>query len=458
MVDRVVEVDAKVSVVPTLSSSSGARSRPPPKRRRVRPSARLPEAADLLTPTPHRTATRAFTATLVAALTFALVATPAQAAPAPAAKYSWCSLSQRDHDPPGRTSAYALQVYAKRVSCPAAIAVMKGFHRCRTESWYRCPRKVLGRWRCTGWKRPSGKPRFSGRFVCASGRRRVKSRYEQDTPACFGAAARDPRRRCFSRARTVWPPLGHSDPEPFWNCDQVSVQGACVWGAGPGRAVRHVALVGDSHVHHWQVPLTIAADALRWRGYSLFEGGCFLNSAVGSFSPGCLSFYNGVIDWLQRHPEVDTVFVTQNADTPVAAPGMTPREAKIDGFKRAWRALPKTVRHVVVLRDTTVTTHAVLDCVGRAVADATRRLAPLCPLARSQALREDMAVAAVGELDAPRYAAIDLSDQICSHRMCYPVVGGTIVNADVWGHLNLTFARTLGPFVLRDARRLAATW
>ena len=153
------------------------------------------------------------------------------------------------------------------------------------------------------------------------------------------------------------------------------------------------------------------------------------------------------------------MFVTSNADTPVAVPdGQTSDEVKIDGFRRAWQALPKTVRHIVVLRDLTVSTDATRDCVYTVVAAGTQRPGPACALARSVALRKDLGVATVRALRSGRYQQIDLSDFVCGRTACAPVVGGVLVNGDIFGHLNATFMRTLGPYLLRALRRLQAGW
>ena len=102
------------------------------------------------------------------------------------------------------------------------------------------------------------------------------------------------------------------------------------------------------------------------------------------------------------------MFVTANADTPVALEeGQTTRDVKVEGFKQAFRALPKSVKHIVVLRDTPASSQPTLDCIGREL-DAGTNDWPACALERPLALREDMAVLAARELAAKRYSVIDL--------------------------------------------------
>lgn len=112
----------------------------------------------------------------------------------------------------------------------------------------------------------------------------------------------------------------------------------------------------------------------------------------------------------------------------------------------------------MVLRDTPRSSPQTLACAAQAIGAGTQRLAPLCPLARSFAVRPDQAVAAVRQLHAERYRYVDLTPLMCSRESCYPVVGGTLVNADQFGHLNMTFMWTMGPYLLRALTALGVRW
>jgi hypothetical protein len=152
---------------------------------------------------------------------------------------------------------------------------------------------------------------------------------------------------------------------------------------------------------------------------------------------------------------VNTIFVSQLAGLDVRAPrGANPREYQVQGFIRAWRRLPRTVHRVVVLRDTPVNSENGPDCVLRAV----RRGKPpgqACALSRSRALPPDPAAIAAGRPGTGRVRLVDLTSQMCSRRLCFPVVGGVLVHKDNT-HITNLFATTLGPFVLRQVNRLLA--
>ena len=322
-----------------------------------------------------------------------------------AAPYKPCALSERDQDPPGGTPAYDLSVTRMNVSCRVAKRVMVSFHTCRTEGRAGCARRVQANWRCTGRRTavpPLGQPRvFIGRFTCTSGRRGIKGTYRENTPRCFGAATLDPKRPCTNPTRELYP----EGEDPYAldtaaaGCADDITRG-CGFGLGSEVAKGYFAVLGDSHVVHWRGALSLIAQIYSWRGYSHSTGGCFFSAAARLFTPGCGDWYQATLSWFHEHPEVSTVFVTANADTPVALEeGQTTRDVKVEGFKQAFRALPKSVKHIVVLRDTPASSQPTLDCVGRELTAGTRDW-PACALERPVALREDMAVLAARELDA----------------------------------------------------------
>jgi hypothetical protein len=98
-----------------------------------------------------------------------------------AASYKPCSLSEREQDPPGSTPTYNLSLKQQHTSCATAKKVMKAFHACRPSAGYRCTKKVLAKWTCSGRKDSSTALIFYGSFTCKWGKRRVQSSYQQNT-------------------------------------------------------------------------------------------------------------------------------------------------------------------------------------------------------------------------------------------------------------------------------------
>jgi hypothetical protein len=284
-------------------------------------------------------------------------------------------------------------------------------------------------------------------------------------PPCFGAAVRDLVHPCANPTRKAYPPPTNVDWLPNSACEPTdeAPEPVCTFGVSPRRARATVALFGDSHALHWRAALRVVANAERWRAYSITTAACFLSAAVDDLPVGlrapCRSWYRDALRWLKRHPEVRTVFVSQKADTPaVVPPGKTYLDVRAAGFRTTWRGLPKTVKHVVVIRDTPFTTTASLACVKRVVAAATRRPGPACAVPRSFAVTPDTAVQTVKQLHSKRFGSVDLTRYFCGPRHCYPVLGGVLVYNDDLGHITRAYSRSLGPYLLRGVRRLQASW
>lgn len=281
---------------------------------------------------------------------------------------------------------------------------------------------------------------------------------------CFGAAARDPVRPCFDPSIAVQPPVAHRDDVSESRCTLTPEEPSpvCAFGVSRARARETIALVGDSHALHWRAAIDVVARHRRWRAYSVTAPGCIFSEAVTRMGAGarefCIPWYRSAQRWFRRHPEVSTVFVSQNATTPVAlAPGETNFAVKTAGFRDAWQALPRTVQHVVVLRDTPDPDDATFGCVSAAIA-AGRRPGPACPTPRAAALHRDLAVATTRALRSRRYQAIDLTRFFCGPKNCYPAIGGLLVYRDLLGHMTIAYSTSLGHYVDRALRTLMRRW
>ncbi len=295
---------------------------------------------------------------------------------------------------------------------------------------------------------------------------RVSSRVAADVPRCFGAAARDPARPCESRKlrRKVVPlPVAAADErnapcEDFRTEHMVSV---CDFGVTPARAARTVALVGDSHASHWRAALDVVARERNWHGLSMTRTSCAF-STVARVIPEptraeCVRWVRRLPRVLRDHPEIDTVFVSAITGSSVrAAPGQSVFAAEVEGFRDAWRSLPDTVRRIVVIRDTPRITSSTVDCIDRAIG-ARRRPGLACAVPRSAALARDPQVVAARGMRSPEVHAVDLSDVLCSARLCYPVIGGALVFKDLH-HFTRVFAETLGAPLGRELSDASRDW
>jgi hypothetical protein len=273
------------------------------------------------------------------------------------------------------------------------------------------------------------------------------------TPRCFGAPARDgcanPRLRTMVRPT---PEQARALPNaPCATVEPAEPPFPCLFGVAPEDARGSVALVGDSHAAHWRGAIDVVAQRRHWAGVSLTSSGCPLTAAAidapADRQAGCARVIDGIVRWLGEHPEITRLFVSDHGSRVVPAEGRTERETQIEGFREAWRRLPRSIADVVVIRDAPWSSARTTACIDRAIRrrqDAGR----VCALPRRLALRRDVQVLAARGFAERRVDVVDLTDLMCDAKRCYPVVGGALVHKDL-GHLTATFAATMGPAMSR---------
>ena len=285
-------------------------------------------------------------------------------------------------------------------------------------------------------------------------------------PPCFGAAARDPSNPCENKAlRTKVVPLPVAakgeDNAPCPSFRKEAGVSVCDFGVQAGKAKRTIALLGDSHASHWRAPLDAIARQRGWRGLSATRTSCVFSKAT-KLTPEptrsqCLHWVRNVPRFFRMHPEIDTVFVVAITGGKVTVPpGRTMFETKTNGVRRAWRTLPDTVKHIIVIRDTPRISRRTVECVDAAM-QAGRPAGHVCAEPRSLALEADPAVIGARKEHAPRVQAIDLTEVFCSLRACNPVIGGALVYKDLH-HFTLTFAETLAPPLGHKLDALMQAW
>jgi peptidoglycan/LPS O-acetylase OafA/YrhL len=285
-------------------------------------------------------------------------------------------------------------------------------------------------------------------------------------PTCFGAAARDTAHPCSSAslAKKVVPTPAEARERPNAPCTVTEKTGTvqvCAFGASPPKATATVALVGDSHASHWRAALAPIAVKSGWRGLSLTHTSCPFSRAQRKLpepiNSHCLRWKGELVKWFAKHPEVSTVFVSQlSGGSGVVTHGKSAFETEVAGYIAAWKSLPATVKHIVVIRDNPNVGGHTDVCVQQAIAKH-RNAGQACALSRSKSLNADAAATAARRLDSPRVQVIDLTPFMCSSSQCFPVVGGALVYKDAT-HLTAVFAKTLSPYLGRALGRLEASW
>ena len=274
---------------------------------------------------------------------------------------------------------------------------------------------------------------------------------------CFAAAARDPLNRCVNPklVRAVVPTPDKAALMTNSPCAPLRVEGdlkPCGFGVTPADAQASIALVGDSHAAHWRGALEQVAQLKRWSGISITTSGCPLSRAMPTLEPPsrrarCRRWNAQLPRWFARHPQIRTVFVSQHAAADIVAPAGGDRlELRVRGYRAAWRALPASVRRVVVLRDTPLLGFQ-NACVRSAIAHR-QNAGDRCALARAKVLGTDAAVVAARRLRSRRARVIDMTRFFCTPRRCAPVIGGALVYKD-GEHMTDVFSTSLGPYLRR---------
>jgi hypothetical protein len=281
--------------------------------------------------------------------------------------------------------------------------------------------------------------------------------------SCFGAAARDasapcenPSLRYSAKPTPYWAPLELNSP-----CRPIPTKKlprVCWFAHRKRGSSASVALVGDSHASSWRSAVVVLARSQRWRGMTIRRSSCPFSEAKRNSPPresaSCAQWVRSTIRWFKHHHEVHTAFVTASVYSGVVAPaGADPYAVAVDGFRRALRALPRSVRRVIVLRDTPRAQFDTLECVSRAM-KADEPLADACTVPRDVALAPDPAVDAARQLGSPRFQVIDMSDFFCDADRCHPVIGGALVYQDI-SHMTTVFGTSLGPYLTSRYRALS---
>ena len=283
---------------------------------------------------------------------------------------------------------------------------------------------------------------------------------EPKRPRCFGAASRDPMKRCSNPAlrRMVFPTPADAELEPNSECRLLGKEGElnpCEFGVDASVATENIALVGDSHAAHWRAAIDRLMAEKQWRGISMTKAGCPLSTAVSDIpepkKTQCIKFKRQLFRWFENHPEVTTVITSNHTGGKVVGARGRDYAAHVEGYAEALAKLAPSVKRVISIRDVPRNSRATMKCVRKAI---RKKLAAgsTCALRRGYALRKDPATAAAQRSDPRRVQLVDLTRFMCGRRTCLPVVGGALVHKDET-HLTRVFAVTLGPYLLRHVDR-----
>lgn len=298
---------------------------------------------------------------------------------------------------------------------------------------------------------------FAGAFAVTAAVTANSTRSEP-SPApgeCFGAAARAVGDACqqglLDLSANPTPAQALDRPNSPCRMFRREAPVTCAFGVPRGREIARIALIGDSHAMHWRAALAPIAQRRGWLGFSLTRAGCPFSLAEPVLPrrllPACVQWRRDVIRWLRGRPDVHTIFVSQHRVGVRVPRGSGRLDAEIAGYRRAWDALPRSVRRIVVIRDTPVNPGTTSGCVDTALLQG-QPPATVCAFSRRTGLGADPAYVAARRIGPPRLGTVDMTKFFCDRSECYPVVGGALVFKNV-GHMTAEYGATLAPYLDR---------
>ena len=278
-------------------------------------------------------------------------------------------------------------------------------------------------------------------------------------PQCIGAAARDPWRSCANPERwlTVYPSPAEAQRVgnlPCASFTRSALLFECRFGEQESPSAS-VALVGDSHASHWRTALDVVAKRRGWQRHVAHAHALLVLSCAQGPSGARARAVRRVeppsVGVAPPHPEVSMVFVSGISGGVGVVTEGDQLAAQASGYLAAWRALPRTVERIVVIRDTPKMRTDTTRCVTRAMA-ARRDAGAACAVPRAGALIADAATTAARRWHSKRVRIVDLTPWMCDPSRCFPVIGGVLVFRDKT-HLTRAFSETLAPYLERRFER-----
>ncbi|WP_278103648.1 acyltransferase family protein [Microbacterium proteolyticum] len=247
---------------------------------------------------------------------------------------------------------------------------------------------------------------------------------------CFGAAALDPTYQCasISPGSGMAPAAAQASKDRDDACwmDEHETLASCHYGSEDPGALR-IALVGDSHAHHFIPGLALAAQERGWSLDTYTGVSCLLTTTVRD---ACDGAQTAIIDALTAQPY--DVVLTSAARTKSEDPA---------NYASMFSRLEGLGSRVIVLADVPPTSDEGVLCyqrVGFSPSDTS------CGAPLSQEPADSLVTAAAS---VPGSKVVDLSDMFCKDDWCPAVVGNVIVYRDSKAHITATFSRTLAPYL-----------
>jgi len=204
--------------------------------------------------------------------------------------------------------------------------------------------------------------------------------------------------------------------------------------AGP--PARRVVVIGDSHIQQLLPAIIPVAQERGWELTTLIRPGCpFSTGSDANVGETACIEHNAAAraEVLETHP--DAVIAQASRNVREGRTEETPAD-----FVAAWREMDAAGIPVLAVRDNPRYGGWPAQCIEKHGRGASE-----CVVPRDAFFGPTPPWASIDDLPS-RVSFMDLTDHICTDRVCPPEIGNVLVNLDD-NHLSASYSRTLAPAV-----------
>ena len=214
-----------------------------------------------------------------------------------------------------------------------------------------------------------------------------------------------------------------------------------------------IAMIGDSHSAQFLAPMMDLAKKNGWQVVSFSKGGCPFSLAQRKhdtvLTEACKNWVKLAMESLINEG-FDLVMTSQVSGVTWASPVGQSQETYSElGQAQIWNQLNSAGIPVLSIRDNPRPIKAVIACLVQQTSETYDN----CAVDRKLGLLFDPQVGASNKVAGSITKLLDFTDIYCDSKICSSVIGGVIVNRDE-NHITNTFARTLGPYIEVEIKKL----
>jgi peptidoglycan/LPS O-acetylase OafA/YrhL len=227
----------------------------------------------------------------------------------------------------------------------------------------------------------------------------------------------------------------------------------CEYGKKDSR--RRVVVAGDSKALQWSDALRRIGTERHWRIDIVTKSGCAFADAyrdVQGTAPSCRTFNESALAKILAHPP-DAVLVSQRHRDATGPDGSMDEQTMINGLVRMWSTITNRGIPIIVLLDNPAPVGVPGGEVYRCVADHLDSL-EACSFSRGRGTESSGSPTLRAAAKRVKgVTVVDMSDALCTPKICPPVIGGVLVYRQ-GSHITNTYALSIQEFLARRLRPL----